>query len=184
MIELAFGLALVALLMAIAVPEVSEGLDDVRTAAAARYVSGRLYEARMQAVKRATRVGYRFVHDGDDFRFAPFVDGNNNGIRTADILSGVDWRLEADDRLSWKFGQVRFGILPGVPLIDGSASGGDPIRLGVSNILTFSPNGTSSSGSVYLRGARRAQYAVQIFGVTGRTRVFKYVRGSSAWRPL
>lgn len=183
-LELLFVLSLGAVLAAIAVPEVSHGLDEARTSAAARYLSSRLYQARMEAIKRSTRVGYRFVEDGDDFRFAPYGDGNNNGIRTADILAGVDWRLEPDDRLSWKFGAVRFGLLPGVPLIDGSVAGGDPIRLGSSNILTFSPNGTCSSGSLYLRGARQAQYAVQIFGVTGRTRVFKFVPGVSAWRPL
>ena len=183
-LELLFALSLGAVVVAIAVPEVSHGLDEARTSAAARYVSGRLSQARMEAIKRSTRVGYRFVEDGDDFTFAPYGDGNNNGIRTPDILTGVDWRVAADDRLSWKFGAVRFGILPGVPLIDGSSAGNDPIRLGSSNILTFSPNGTCSSGALYLHGARQAQYAVQVFGVTGRTRVFKYVRGASTWRPL
>jgi prepilin-type N-terminal cleavage/methylation domain-containing protein len=184
LLELLFVLSLSVILSAMAIPELLGGLDEMRTAAAARYVSGRLAEARMEAVKRSRRVGYRFQPFADDYRFTPFADGNGNGVRTADIAKGIDRPIGTGDSLSEKFGHVRFGLLPGVPLIDGSAAGGDPIRLGNSDILTFNPNGSTSSGSLYLCGRRHAQYAVQIFGVTGRTRVFKYVRGVNRWKPL
>jgi hypothetical protein len=48
-------------------------------------------------------------------------------------------------------------------------------------MASFSATGTSSSGTVYLRSPKGAQYAVRISGVTGRTRLLKYDTGSRAW---
>ena len=48
--------------------------------------------------------------------------------------------------------------------------------IGPAKILTMSPDGTATSGTLYLRGAR-SQYAVRVLGATGRTRVLKYDRG-------
>ena len=108
---------------------------------------------------------------------------NGNGVRGAEIASGVDVALWPDETLASRFRDVRFGVVPGVPSIDGTA-GGDPIRIGAARILTFTPKGTSSSGTLYVRGKRRTQYAVRVFGVTGRTRVFKYEPGRAEWQPI
>jgi hypothetical protein len=81
---------------------------------------------------------------------------------------------------------VEFGALPGLPPVDpgGTAPGSDPIRLGSGNIASFSSLGTSSSGTVYLRGRRDAQYAVRIFGETGKTRMLKFDPRTRQWRQL
>lgn len=183
LVELLAVLWVMAILAAIAVPMWLSGLDDQRTRAAARYLAGRMFHARTEAVKRSCRVGYQFRPAGADWRFAAFTDGNGNGIRSTDIASGIDTPLWPDEALSGQFGRVRFGIVPGTPLIDGQ-SGTDPIRVGSSRIVSFDPNGTTSSGTLYLRGDAGAQYAVRLFGVTGRTRVFKYEPGTAAWQPL
>ena len=175
-----FVLSLVVIVAAIAIPEMLSGLDDWRARAAARYVAGEMYYTRAQAVMRSTRVACRFRFDGEEYAFGAFADGNGNGVRTAEIASGTDRRLTADVRLSALFGGVRFGIVPGVPLIDGGFST-DPIRLSSGTLLTFSPLGTATSGSLYIRGRRGAQYAVRVFGVTGRTRVFRYLPGGG-WK--
>jgi hypothetical protein len=137
----------------------------------------------MNAVKRTTRVACRFQPDTDDYRVAMFQDGNGNGVRSTDIAIGVDPRLTLDVRLSALFSGVRFGIGADVPLIDGGYAT-DPIRVSGGTYVTFGPDGTSSSGSVYIRGSRESQYAVRVFGITGRSRVFKYVRRTGAWTPL
>ena len=179
-IEQLFVLAIIAIVIAISIPEMLSGLDEARTRMAARYVAGEMYRTRAQAVMRSTRVACRFLFDGEEYAFGSFADGNANGVRAADIASGVDRRLTADIRLSALFGQVRFAIGPGVPLIDGGA-GADPIRISSGSLLTFSPIGSASGGSLYIRGARGAQYAVRVFGVTGRTRVFRYLPGAG-WK--
>jgi hypothetical protein len=88
--------------------------------------------------------------------------------------------------LSDQFPGVDFGAIPGLPAIDagGTAPGSDPIRLGAGSLATFSAAGTSSSGTVYIRSRRDAQYAVRIFGATGKTRMLKFDPGTRQWRPL
>ncbi len=181
LIELLAVLWVVAILAAIAVPEFLSALDEFRTRAAARYISGQFYNARFEAVKRSTRVALRFQRDGADYPFATFADGNGNGLRGAEIARGVDPRLTLDRRLSALFAGVRFAIGAGVPLIDGGLAS-DPIRVAGGSLVTFAPDGSASTGSVYIRGARNAQYAVRVFGVTGRTRVFKYFPASGTWQ--
>ena len=39
-------------------------------------------------------------------------------------------------------------------------------------------------GTVYIRGRRDAQYAVRIFGDTGKTRLLKFVHRTGHWSPL
>jgi hypothetical protein len=66
-------------------------------------------------------------------------------------------------------------VLPGI----GVAS--DPVQIGASGLMTFTPMGTGTSGTVYVRGRGSVQYAVRVFGVTGRTRVLRYEAGTGAW---
>jgi hypothetical protein len=40
--------------------------------------------------------------------------------------------------------------------------------------VSFTPDGTASSGTVYVRGRGGAQYAVRVLGATARTRVLRY----------
>jgi hypothetical protein len=179
--ELMLVLALVATMIGIALPLLSDGVDTQRTASAARYLAGRVHLARMEAVKRSTNVGLKFEAVGDDYAFATYVDGNANGIRTFDIRRGVDVALAPEERLSFNFKDVQFGLMPGVPDADGDVSGGsDGVRIGSARILTLGPDGTATAGTLYLHG-RQEQFAVRVFGVTARTRVLHYDKGLKQW---
>lgn len=144
-----------------------------------RYVEGRIIDARMEAVKRSTAVALRFELFEGEYLYRTYVDGNGNGVRTADIQRGTDRALTALERLGDNFPGVRFALIPAVPDLDGSASG-DAVRVGASHILTMAPNGTSSSGTLYIRG-RSGQFAVRVLGATGRTRVLRYDTGAGRW---
>jgi type II secretory pathway pseudopilin PulG len=183
LVELLVVCWICAILAAVTVPSFLSGLDDFRSRAAARYVSGRFFDARMDAVKRSTRVACRFQPDADDFSLGTYQDGNGNGVLSTDIARGVDAQVAAPVRLSALYTGVRFGIGADVPLIDGGYAT-NPIRVSGGSLVTFGPDGTSSTGSVYIRGSREAQYAVRVFGITGRTRVFKYVRSTGVWSPM
>ena len=81
-----------------------------------------------------------------------------------------------------QFTGVDFGTLPGVPGAEGSAApGSDPIRLGSSDGVTFTPTGTATSGSLYLLGRGGVQLVVRIYGETGRTRILKYYSATGQW---
>ena len=179
LVELLFTISVLATVTAIAIPLTSDAVDELRAANAVRYLEGRIMNARMEAVKRSTAVALRFEPSDPDYVYATYVDGNGNGVRTADIDRGADWRLVAAERLADKFPGVVFGVTDGVPGLDGSDEA-DGIRIGTARILTMSANGTATSGTLYVKGRGR-QFAVRVLGATGRTRVFRYDTGVRRW---
>lgn len=181
-LELLFTIAVIATVFSLAMPAFSDAIDAQRTASAARYVAGRVHLARMEAVKRSTNVGLKFDGEGGDYAYAAYVDGNANGIRTLDIRTGVDPLLMDKERLAYNFSGVRFGLMPGVPDADGApdTANGDGVRIGSARILTLGANGTATAGTLYVHG-RRLQFAVRVFGVTGRTRVLRYDAKTRKW---
>lgn len=185
-VELVFVAGTIATVGSMAVPQVRASLDDFRTAGAARYISARLQRARMDAVIRSADVGLQVTQTTSGYSYAVYVDGNRNGVRSADITNGTDRQLVAPERLFDQFPGVEFGALPGLPSVDpsGTPPGSDPIRLGSGNFATFSSAGTSSSGSLYIRGRRSTQYVVRIYGQTGKTRVLKFDLRTWLWKPL
>lgn len=181
MTELLLAVALIATLAGIALPMTNDAVDELRTAAAARYLAGQIRNGRMDAIKRSAVVALRFEAASTDYTFASYIDGNRNGVRTADISRGVDRALTSPHRLRDLFAGVHFSLDAAVPDVDGNKGGGtDGVRIGTARILTTSPDGTATSGTLYVRG-RRAQYAVRVLGATGRTRVLKYDTGGRTW---
>ncbi len=186
LVEALFAVGLLTTVIAATVPPLLGALEDFRVAGAARYVAARVADVRMQAVTRSADIGMRIVPTSTGYTVSVYMDGNANGVRTRDIQRGIDAELEPASRISDHFRGVDFGAVAGTPAIDpaGSAPGTDPIRLGGTDILTFTPHGTSTSGSLYLCGKSSTQYAVRILGQTGRTRLFKYSARTGKWTPL
>ena len=181
LIELVFALALSIVLVGVAIPVGADALDDMRTRAAARYVAGRIATSRLGAINRSRAIGLRFVPGSPDYQFGAYVDGNGNGVRTLEIQSGTDVPLGTSRQLGADFRGVHFGLTIGMPDLDGLRNTStDGVRIGTPKILTVSPDGTATSGTLYVQGAR-AQYAVRVLGATGRTRVLKYEPGSRSW---
>jgi hypothetical protein len=125
------------------------------------------------AVKQGVYTAIRFERDGDRAYYSIYADGNRNGVRTADINSGVDRRVLGPLPLHGGASDVRVGINPGLPEIppDTGWLSGDPIRFGSSDILSFSPLGTATPGTFYLAGDG-VQAAVRVNGSTARVRLW------------
>lgn len=169
-------------LMAAAVPQATGNLDEARAAAAARHVAARLRWARLEAASRGAAVGFQFEISGAGYSWTPYVDGNGNGLRARDIENGVDQRLSPSEAVSALYAGAEFGLVADVPPIGASAPDGslDPIRIGRTDIVSVSPTGSETSGTLYLR-VGRAQFAVRLLGATGRTRVLRFARGTRTW---
>jgi prepilin-type N-terminal cleavage/methylation domain-containing protein len=181
LLELLLVTSIVATLAMVSIPVTAGALDEMRTAMAARYLEGRIMNARATAVKRSARVALRFEPVGGDYCFGEFFDGNGNGVRSSEIASGLDPELASSRCLSDLFPGIVFGVQPGVKDVDGAPlTTGDGLRIGASRLLTLGPDGTATSGTLYVHGRRR-QYAVRILGATGRTRVLRFERGSGQW---
>lgn len=153
---------MLALLAGVAVPQAITTFERPRTLAAARYLASRMTRARTEAVMRSRTVAFRLSPDGDTLLIEEFLDGNRNGVRTAEIQSGVDPPAAPTMRLSDQFPRIR-GDLTG------------------SVLLSFTPYGTATSRTVTLRGADGSQYAVRVLGASGRTRVLRYDAAAGDW---
>jgi type II secretory pathway pseudopilin PulG len=167
LVELLFAMSLFIILATMAVPPVLANLDASRTRAAARFLASRLALARARAVAQGAIVGLHFTDSRSGILFITYIDGDGDGVRTTDISSGVDPVIEEPTALA--------ALFPGVTIaltIDGIS--GDAVQFGSSRIASFTPDGTASSGSVYVRGKNGAQYAVRVLGATARARVLRY----------
>jgi prepilin-type N-terminal cleavage/methylation domain-containing protein len=180
LLEVLFSLAIAATLVGVAVPLTTGAVDEIRTAAAARYLTGRISGARIEAVRQSSSLALRFEPDGEDYVITTHRDGNGNGVRSAEIRSGIDATLGAAERIRDRHPGVRFGLTPGIPDLDGGISGPEGVRVGAARLLSVSPLGGTTSGTLYLHG-RRSQYAVRVLGATGRVRVFQYDPGARQW---
>jgi type II secretory pathway pseudopilin PulG len=185
LIELMFAMGLAATLTAAAIPHLAASVHEFQAASAARSVAARLQHTRVRAIARSRDTAVRVTRDAGGYVITTFEDGNANGVRTADIQSGTDVAVERPARLIEQFPGVDFGSLPGIPGAEGStAPGTDPVRLGSADSVTFTPAGTATAGSLYLRSGSSAQYVVRIYGETGRTRILRYVVRTRTWVPL
>jgi prepilin-type N-terminal cleavage/methylation domain-containing protein len=181
-IELMFVVAAIAMVSSAAVPGLWHATSRYRTAGAVRFITAALQQARADAVARGVTVALRFTATPEGIRFATYVDGNRNGISTIEILNGVDPLMMAAQGLG-DFGGADFGVWPGIAAPDGAPLlDADPIRVGGSNLVSFTPNGTATAGSLYVRGPGGLQYAVRIHGDTGKTQILRYARGERTWQ--
>ena len=182
LLEMLMAMTLMVIVGGAGVPLAHSSVDRSRAAGAAGYVAGRMALARLEAVRRSAYVAIRFRSQSDGYWLQSYVDGNRNGVRSADIAQGVDLPITANERLDFHFSGVEFGIQPGVTGIDpGPFNASDPIQIGSSTLLSFGPTGSSTSGTVFIRGLRGTQFAVRVLGATGRTRIFEFNVGARTW---
>jgi Tfp pilus assembly protein FimT len=184
LVEALVGIGILCLVAGMTVPSVLAARDDVRARSAADHVAALLQTTRMEALKRHANVALRFEAEGDDVRYAMYVDGNRNGVRTVDIDDGTDRRIREPERVEQHCPGVVFAIDGNARTVDGDdASGASAIQLGRSRMVSFSPLGTSSTGTVYLLGRGHRQFAVRVLGATGRVRTLEYNFGTGSWQP-
>ena len=179
------SLGVLTVLAGVAVPFLTTARDGSQVTAAARYVSAQAMLARSRALQHGASVGLRFEKDAGRYRFAAYVDGDGDGIRRADVVGGVDRRLGPFQRLHEAYPVVRFALDASVPPVTATLPAGanaDAVRFGPGDTLTFSPLGSATSGSLYLRGRSGHQCAVRVLGTTGRIRLLCFDRDEGVWR--
>ena len=148
----------------------------------AREIVDLLEFCRWRAISEGSYAGAIMTETNNTYEASIFLDGNNNGIRNADVLSGVDRRLRGPVQLRRALGDVNLGFLdtpvPQIPPRRGFIPDvDDPIKFGRSDIISFSPQGDSSSGTIYLAcHSQNEMYALVLFGATSRLTLWRLRR--------
>ncbi|MEW5806328.1 MAG: hypothetical protein AB1756_03130 [Acidobacteriota bacterium] len=186
--EIVCVLAIGGMIASVSVPHVAGMVGKAKVRGAIREIAAVFREARWHAVSKGKSIGVQFKKEQDLYLYRIYEDGNNNGIRTADINSGKDILINGPYQIKSRYGNVDFSILKGKPIRKIPPETGfienpdDPIKLGKSDIASFSPTGDSSSGTVYISDEKDRMMAVVLFGPTVRIRVWEYVYEENRWR--
>jgi len=187
LVEAALAMALLGIMLSIGWPALLSALLRYRAMAAAREMAGEMARLRAEAIASRRRVAVRFTRTATRTWYAFYADGDGDGVRADDIASGRDPLLAPQRDLPSRYDGIDFGLLdasipevpPGGTVL---APGSDPVRFGASDIVTFTPEGTASSGTLYVSDGRDTVFAVVLYGRTGRIRTWRFDRGAWRWR--
>jgi type II secretory pathway pseudopilin PulG len=184
LVELLLVLLAATTIVSVALPVTSGSLDAGRARHAAGFVAARFRLARQQAAARTTVVSLVFDRVGSRWMVRVCGDGNGNGVRRSEITSGVDRCFDGPHDLEAMFPGVQVAVDSSIRGPSGEPPSPDAVRFGASDMASFSPSGSCTAGSLFLRSARSVQYAIRVAGVTGRTRILRYNVVSRSWDEL
>ena len=173
--------------MTAAAPSLLAALSRARVAAAARDLEQQMARLRSAAIAERCDLAIRLTWSGGHYRFATYRDGDADGVRAEDINAGRDTLIEGPRDVWSRYEGIDFGLIdaaiPEVPPGRGVLPPfGDPVRFGRSDIITFTPRGTASSGTLYVSDGRSAVVAIVLYGATGRIRICGFDRDLWRWR--
>jgi len=186
LIDLVAATALTVVLAAIAVPVAGGTLNRERAIMGAQYVAGQLQRARLESLRRGQAVAVHVRVAGDRAACQLFVDANGNGVLQRDIDRGIDPPLAPETWLDEQARAITLRINQSIVDIGGSttlSAGDDPVRIGSSSLVSFSPQGSATGGTLYIAGMQGPQLAVRIFGATGRVRTLIFDPATRQWHP-
>jgi len=186
--ELVVAAAVLALAATLAAPPLLRASSGLVTRMAAEEVAVALEQARMFAIRHAMKVGLKFhVAEDGTVRWALYRDGNGDGVRTADIESGIDPRLTSPRSLVHFGRTARLGFPRGEAPQDPSDPYrkldrlDDPIRFNRSDIASFSPLDGATPGTVYVTDGEHHLYAVRLNNRTSRVHLLRWNRVERRW---
>jgi Tfp pilus assembly protein FimT len=171
---------------AIAVPVIGGTLDREHAIVGAQHLAGQLQRARMESLKRAVAVAVRVELVDGRASMRLYADGNGNGVLQKDINKGTDPPLTPVEWVDAHARDVSFRVNQDVTNAAGAGSieaGSDPLRIGNTALVTFSPLGSSSSGTLYVAARRGPQMAIRVYGASGRVRVLMFDARAREWLP-
>jgi len=186
--ELMAVLALSGIILLITLPTLASMKSEGRVAAGARELAMTMHALRWKSVALSRNHGLLFDRSEHGWIWFVVRDGNGNGMRMAELRAGVDQTLSGPHRIEDRdkgigFGFPTSGSLPRIPPRRGAIGAlDDPVKFGRSDLVSFSPLGSSSSGTVYITDGRHKLYAVVLFGPTARVRVWRFDTRQGEWK--
>jgi prepilin-type N-terminal cleavage/methylation domain-containing protein len=173
LVEMIAVLAILVICGTLSVPHIRAYSAEAHLLGAGQVFRGEFRKARAMAAMRGVNTAIRFESEADGWHLATYMDGNRNGVLSADIRSGIDTMVGERRQLTTGAGDVRVGINPGTPKMppdSGLLNPADPIQYGNSNMVSFTPTGGATPGTFYLAG-RFAQAGVRVNPASARVRL-------------
>ncbi len=194
-IEMVVVLGLISLGTGFLWPKISDLMSATELRLATGEVAAAFYEAKIYSQRQRANVAVVFRVDDSvgtltsgTVSWLLYRDGDEDGVRKQDILSGIDPLVRGGRRLEHFGSRIRFGFPPGmtpteigdpgrrIPRLD------EPIRFGNSGMASFSALGTSSPGTAYVTDGRNQLMAIRIGSLSGKVTIWKYDPSIQRWR--
>jgi prepilin-type N-terminal cleavage/methylation domain-containing protein len=171
LLELLVALGIILIMAAVALPNLVASREEAALFGAALRFRSEFMKARSIAISKNTQTAIRFEADESGVpMYATYIDGNYNGVYAAEITEGIDVRISGPFRLDAGQHGVQVGVLDNAPSPDGGRLGTEPIRFGNSRMVSFSPLGTGTPGTFYLKN-RGTMAGVRVTGGSARVRI-------------
>lgn len=171
LLEMLAALGIILIMGSVALPNLDGYRQEAALLGAAQNFKSEFMKARSIALKKNTQTAIRFEKgEAGQVMYATYIDGNSNGVMSADISKGLDPRISGPFRLDAGQLGVEVGVLPNAPAPDGGPLGAEPIRFGNSRMVSFSIMGTGTPGTFYLR-TRTSMAGVRVTGGSARVRI-------------
>ncbi len=185
LIELLIVVAIVAAMVLVSVPSFRTMQKRAAVRSAAQEIRSAFHAARSQAIATGRSTGLRFSEADDTWYWSLYQDGDWDGVRNADIKSGIDRRLAGPQRILSDERRIRIAM-PSFALLDPDTNKplgpeAKPVRFGNSRICSFSSRGSSSSGTIFMTDGYNLVAAVRVFGATARIRTMIYDPVDGTW---
>lgn len=188
LVEALAAVAVIAILALAVLPTAGDLRRAGLAAAGARQLAVTFQSLRWKSVSLSRHHGLFFRQLEGGWAWYVVADGNGNGLRTAEVLDGVDETVSGPHRFEDSLAPVALGFpagmdLPRIPPRRGRLDNlDDPVKFGRSDLVSFSPQGSASSGTVYLSDGRHEVCGVVLFGPTARIRVWRFDRRTGRWK--
>ena len=173
LIELMVVVLVMGVTLAITAPQWDAYRRESHVLGSARIFKGEFLRVRSIALKNSAYAAIKFtkVADGSTW-YSCYVDGDGDGVLSADIRTGVDWRVCGPLSLTVPAQRVEVAILPNtraIPPATGTLDAADPIKFS-HDTISFSPLGTATPGTFHLAG-QGFQAAVRVVAGSARVRL-------------
>jgi type II secretion system protein H len=184
LLELLTVIAILGMVAATAVPSWMTLRRRAAVRSAAAEIRMVFHATRARAIARSDHAGLRFTRNGSQWQFAVYDDGDADGVRNDDIAARIDRCVIPPQHLFQQPQLVSIGLLPNEirdPDGDRLRPTDAPIQFGRSAICSFSPMGSSTSGTIYLTDDGGSLYAVRVYGATAKIRLLRYDAALRRW---
>lgn len=183
-VELLVVLAILGIVAAAAVPGWTGWRDRQRLKQAVWHLQAELEGLRAAAARDGRNRALLFAADGGDLCWRHVLDGDGDGVRSADVSTGRDRIIGTSTCLAALGGGVSVGVGPRGPARGpgGSAIPADGLAL-PGDLMSVAATGAGSSGTIYLFGRGTGVAALRLYGPTGRLTAWLYRPARGGWVP-
>lgn len=188
LLELVIVVALVGLATEMACDALIRAARRAALRTAALRLEHIMQNVRREAMATTAMRGMRFSRTAHGWQYAVYEDTDGDGVLNADILAGTELLIEGPFPLTDQLSIATIGV-PEPPVEHPDT--GDPfapdakaINFNQSSICSFSQNGDSTPGTIYLVNGNKGEAAmVRASGEGGRIRTLFYGYRGDRWEP-